>query len=125
MRRPIPALAFLSCGLILAGSAFAQAPDYTRFGLGCPGTSGLPILETPEDMLPCIGDTFVLRFRNLPSGHLGQGLFLFLGFSFKNWGSVPLPADLTPFGMPGCTLNVSIRQEASRARDRYQDIREK
>ena len=110
MRRSIPAFSFLSCGLLIAGSVIAQAPTYSKFGVGCPGTSGLPVLEAPTDMLPCIGDTFVLKFSNLPSGHPSPGLFVLLGFSFKNWGSIPLPADLGPFGMPGCSWQVSMRQ---------------
>jgi hypothetical protein len=32
---------------------------------------------------------------------------LYLGISKTNWGGVPLPFDLGPFGVPGCSLNVS------------------
>jgi len=32
---------------------------------------------------------------------------MLLGSSKTSWGSVPLPYDLTPLGMPGCTAYIS------------------
>ena len=84
MRRSLPAFAVLSCGLLLAGSLIAQAPRYSTFGSGCPGTAGVPVLEAAPEILPAIDDSFIIQFSNLPTGSASPGLFGLLGFSTTN-----------------------------------------
>jgi hypothetical protein len=82
---------------------FRPLAEVQLFGSGCPGSLGAPGLgPAPASALPQLGRGFALEFANLPQG-LGV---LVTGFSAVSSGSLPLPAPLAPFGMPGCTLYV-------------------
>lgn len=80
--------------------------SYQLIGTGCPGSAGVPSLEPPPSvpggapMLPWIGESFVLWLFNLPPG---QPVVLAVG-------TAPQVQDLTPFGMPGCTLYLVVNQ---------------
>ena len=81
--------------------------EVTPFGTGCPGSAGVPLLETPTDAdLPWIGEKFSVVVRNVPAGT--NNAFGLLGFSSTDWNGVPLPLDLVVLGMPGCWLQTSI-----------------
>jgi hypothetical protein len=76
-----------------------------EFGAGCSGPGGVPRLGSVAGERPWLGSDYELEISNLPPSSLG---FLFLGFSNTRWGSVPLPFDLTPLGMTGCSLLVEV-----------------
>lgn len=72
------------------------------YGLGCAGSNGTPVLGS-TDLGPFVGDVFTTTVATLPTdpGVIVAGL---LGFSDTSWGAITLPADLSPYDMPGCTL---------------------
>jgi hypothetical protein len=96
--------------LLIAGSLTAQSGQYWTFGDGCAGTAGTPILEAAPESLPQIDGSMTIRFTNLPSSTASTGVFGILGFSTTDWAGIPLPVDLTPFGMPGCKWYVAMRR---------------
>ena len=71
-------------------------------GKGCPGASGIPSLFPTGQ--PLVGGSLTTRLAYAT----GNSLCLFLlGFSNSSWNGVPLPADLSAQGAPGCFLRVS------------------
>lgn len=72
-------------------------------GSGCPGAAGVPALSTND--MPILGQTVMVRCGNLQSHSLGMWIF---GFSDLSHGNLNLPLSLAPFGMPACSLWVSI-----------------
>lgn len=76
----------------------------STFGVGCPGSNGTPVLAPLN--LPTLGANFLVQASNLPT--TGTTLNIgFFGFSRTSWGFIPLPYDLSPQGMPGCSMLVS------------------
>ncbi len=73
------------------------------FGTGCPGSLGLPTLQTSPDSAPEPGGTLVFQLTNLPS----TLALMAVGFSNTTAGTQALPLSLAPFGMPGCNLLVA------------------
>ncbi|MBL8754314.1 MAG: hypothetical protein JNK15_13515 [Planctomycetes bacterium] len=83
----------------------AESPTATfdAFGVGCTGSSGVPVLAAATGSRPALGTTFVTEVSNLPYGIA----VLQIGFSNTLTSTnVPLPLDLTILGMPGCNLLV-------------------
>lgn len=92
---------------VRAFSWLGVPPGSTPFGAGCPGSGGV----VPE----------LLLFGGNPESGPGNPGFgsavtqalggtvavLILGASFQTWNGLPLPLDLAPFGLPGCSLLVS------------------
>jgi hypothetical protein len=81
-------------------------PSFARFdafGTGCLGSGGVPSLVPVG--LPKLGQNFTIGVNNPPQNLvLGFGTF---GYSKTTWGSfIPLPAEMTFLGMPGCRLFV-------------------
>ncbi|MBL8725714.1 MAG: VCBS repeat-containing protein [Planctomycetes bacterium] len=74
-----------------------------EFGAGCPGALGVPDLTTSG--LPLLGGSCSVRCGNLPSQGLGMWMFGLSDFGFR--GNA-LPHSLIHFGMPACSLYVSI-----------------
>lgn len=67
----------------------------SSFGTACGSTS-----HTAAPV-PVVGGAEVSRlFGGTPNRALGA--FWVLGTSRTRWGAIPLPANLTPYGMPGC-----------------------
>jgi len=89
------------------GDTWEYGPTYPAetvpYGHACAGSVGTPAHSAQN--LPWLGDTYGLTTAPLPAPALG---FLFLGFDRTQWNGIPLPLDLTPAGMPGCTLDVEI-----------------
>ncbi|MDP6423697.1 MAG: hypothetical protein QGG14_03090 [Planctomycetota bacterium] len=88
--------------LTLTAGLLAQG-NYLRFGKGCAGSRGVPILAATGEHK--IGATTTVQVANLlPS----QPAMLFIGASDKLWfGKIPLPFDLAAVGMTGCTQYIS------------------
>jgi PKD repeat protein len=76
-------------------------PGYGVFGHGCAGALGVP--GNVATTAPAIGTTMSVELTNLPV----NAAFFMLGFSRTAWSLGALPADLTGFGAPGCSLRVS------------------
>ena len=62
--------------------------------------------------LPIIGQSFALRLTNLPITGFFVVAVPFLGFDTISTGGVPLPRDLGPIGMAGCTQYVDPFQSS-------------
>lgn len=75
--------------------------DAYLFGIGCPGTAGVPVLQKAPGSRPFVGSTFDMRVAPLPVAALPFALGL-LGVT-----PFPLPVDLTIIGMPGCLAYAS------------------
>ncbi len=95
---------------LLEGADQASAVD--RFGIGCAGSRGTPDLHAIEGSLPILGQSLELRIRALPVSRLSPPFGL-IGFSRDRVGGTPLPIDLAPIGMPGCSLLVSAELDTA------------
>lgn len=75
----------------------------TTLGPACPlATGDLPrmILDVPRR----VGSSLGVHLAGVPRG---VAAWLFAGASSTSWAGTSLPADLTPWGFPGCSLQVS------------------
>jgi hypothetical protein len=72
----------------------------TRFGSGCAGSAGLPVLDHAEDVWPWLGDTF--RTTVAPLAASSPLVVFATGLREAQ------PVDLTAFGMPGCSGLVTL-----------------
>lgn len=88
----------------------AQVSSYTPFGPGCPGNGGIPFLGTAQGTMPRLGEDLTLRLSNVPDG---DGHYIAFGFSTTDWFGIPLPLDMNPFGLFGCTLYISAEFAAN------------
>jgi hypothetical protein len=87
----------------VAGTTYfvpAATPTFTRYGRGCAGSAGVPVLDTVPPALPALGTSFPLQLSGLPSAP-GVALLVF-GFDLVRWNGQALPIDLGAFGLPGC-----------------------
>jgi hypothetical protein len=89
-------------GTFLYGPVYAAT--VAIFGSGCSGSAGVPALAPRAGSRPWLGDTLHLVCTGLPASGAAAAL---LGLSNRSWSGVPLPLDLAPLGMPGCSLLVS------------------
>lgn len=81
----------------------APTARFTTLGQGCPTSVGTPTIEAIT--LPQLGGNFQVAFGNLPAS---TGFLLIAeGFSSVSWNGNPLPYDLSPFGITGCSLEVA------------------
>ncbi|MCA8974935.1 MAG: hypothetical protein KDC98_09445 [Planctomycetes bacterium] len=79
------------------------AGSFTSLGSSCPGSTSTPTLSSPSSTLgPTIGASCTL----LVTASFVHTFFAF-GWSDSLDGNTPLPLDLSAYGMPGCTLQVS------------------
>ncbi len=85
-----------------------QASSFSLFGDGCAGREGVPVLDAKAGSQPVIGSVFTLELTNLPTGLFAGNAFVIVGFSKDEWIGMPLPLDLTQYGIPGCASYVSI-----------------
>lgn len=114
----------IHCGIVLTGlfngftfsprvwngSLLYQVPPNAAamraYGSGCTGSNGAPVLARASGSWPKLGTTLQLELSRLPT--TSGGFSLLLGTSSTLWGTLPLPFDLTPLGMTGCTALVGI-----------------
>lgn len=71
--------------------------DMTSYGSGCAGSVGVPDLQ--PDSLPWIGEYYQVSVTNVPTSTAG---FMTVGLSDTVWNGMPIPVDLTGFGLAGC-----------------------
>lgn len=74
---------------------------FAVYGAGCLGPNGVPALTPVGGSVPRIGSTLQLQVDNLSASPLAIPFGL-IGLNAADWNGVPLPADLTPVGLPGC-----------------------
>jgi hypothetical protein len=86
----------------------ATAGEEGTFGAGCPGTLGVPALQTNGSSTPEPGGVVTFDVANLPL----STAIVAAGFSRTVSGTQPLPLSLAPLGMPGCDLLVSVDASA-------------
>ena len=85
----------------------AEVASFTPFGTGCPGSGGVPTLDSNPGSLPWLGYQFTALLKNLGTNPGANLPFLFLGDSRTAWNTFTLPLDLTFLGMTNCTLYVN------------------
>jgi hypothetical protein len=73
------------------------------FGQGCALGAQFPVLMPHEGSRPQLGSEFTLALESA-----GVVNVFLLGLSDQRTLGLPLPLDLTPFGLPGCALRVSL-----------------
>jgi hypothetical protein len=79
----------------------ATMATWTRHGLGCAGSAGVPSLRSTSNP-PALGTTSTLQLTALPTQP--DIVYLAFGLSIATWNGAALPADLGTFGLPGCKL---------------------
>lgn len=72
-----------------------------QLGVGCPGLFGMPQIAASSQ--PRLGGTYLVSLTGLAPSAAFAGMVVGLDVAST---SVPLPLNLTPFGMPNCTLYV-------------------
>ena len=83
----------------------SERAAFASFGHGCNTSAGLLALSPRGGALPEIGRTLVLEAAPVSRPSLP---LLLVGGSDAQWAGQALPLDLSPFGLPGCGLFVSI-----------------
>ena len=83
-------------------------PAWTgHIGDGCRGSRGTPRLSAFGSTQPTLGASqYALTAQSCPEFTLG--VYLLGASQRKDVGGADLPLDLTPFGLPGCTLFTSL-----------------
>jgi len=79
-----------------------QIGTWTRYGIGCAGSAGVPVLDSLPNARPALGTSFTLALTSLPP-QPGAAVLLF-GTDLVRWNGMALPLPLGPIGMPQCRL---------------------
>lgn len=87
-------------GTAWAVTGIVQDPIYEIL---CHGSTEVPVLSASAP--PAIGTTMNLDISH--ADPLSPAAFLSWGLNNTNWNGLPLPLDLTPFGIAGCTLYIN------------------
>jgi hypothetical protein len=87
----------------LRNDTWEYGAQWQPFGLGCPGSAGIPTF-TPG-ALPRIGGTATAEIGNVPAGI--PFAFMAVGLSRTQWSLGSLPALLSGVGMPNCRTYTS------------------
>lgn len=82
---------------------WVRGASASAFGTGCVGTAGQPELTCT---LPFVGAPLRATLTRLNPTRSAAAILI--GLSRTAWSGGTLPADLEPFGMPGCSLWSSI-----------------
>ncbi|GEM_PF-4728098 len=74
-------------------------------GTGCPGSSKTVPLPGMSGDAPYLGNAnWQLQVKGITGANTA---FLWMGRSVQKWKGIPLPFDLSPYGMKGCAVNSS------------------
>jgi hypothetical protein len=92
----------------------ASAATVLPFGTGCAGSAGVPVLHCEEPFR--LGTTHAAHLARVPANGTFIGL---LGSEAQQWGGMPLPIDLGPFGAPQCLLQVEVAANELRAGEEW------
>lgn len=84
----------------------ASPASFTPFGSGCQSSAGVPQLDAASGSLPYIGESFTMQLTGIPAS-IYSPAFLLTGYSRTAWNGNPLPFDLGPLGLPGCSAWIS------------------
>ncbi|MBM4059986.1 MAG: hypothetical protein FJ265_02670 [Planctomycetes bacterium] len=76
--------------------------SHAPFGAGCAGSAGTPQLAAAPRSLPFVGNPFTVQLTGIP-GSMFNAAFVVSGLSRTSWNGLPLPHDLTAWGLPGCS----------------------
>lgn len=87
-------------------TADVRRPLATAFGSACAGHATPPVIAVDPLATARIGHTLTVLGSGLRSDQ--PSAVLLVGFSNSTWTGIPLPFDLTPLGLNGCSLRVSI-----------------
>ncbi|MEZ5989001.1 MAG: hypothetical protein R3F30_07735 [Planctomycetota bacterium] len=89
----------LAAALALCSApATAQTASSTTFGTGCKSVAFY------AKGVPTVGGSFALELAHNAIATAKSIAILHFGVSDKTWLTVPLPADLGPFGAKGCPI---------------------
>jgi len=82
---------------------YSTTSYYAYHKAGCDGSAGRTTLTSAAP--PAIGQTLTVDVQGMPANSFA---FLVLGYTDQTiiGPNIPLPLDLTPFGLAGCNLNV-------------------
>jgi len=75
---------------------------WTRHGLGCAGSAGVPVLDRVGSVVPALGTSFPMQITSLPAQP--GAAYLALGFGITQWNGAALPLRLGLIGLPACQL---------------------
>lgn len=87
----------------LRDDTWEYGAQWQRFGTGCAGSAGTPVLTGRAAAR--LGTTCTADISNVPAGI--PFAFMAIGVSRTQWAGGSLPAQLTPFGMPNCRTYTS------------------
>lgn len=86
--------------------AQTSSAGFSTFGSGCRGPAGTPTMAVVQNSLPIVGRQFQVSITSLPAA-VYNSVFGVVGASKTRWKATPLPLDLTPMGITGCSMYVS------------------
>lgn len=79
--------------------------SFSTYGIGCPGIAGVPTLSAAPGSLPRLGQTLEVVLENLPN--IATVCVQFMGFAATSLHGMPLPLEMSTYGMPGCFIFTS------------------
>ena len=82
---------------------------WRKVGQGCAGSAGVPELGLNPSSNPWLGGTVIAEVSRIGAVPALNLPFVLLGDSKSTLGSLNLPLDLGPFGMPTCTLYTNAK----------------
>jgi hypothetical protein len=83
----------------------APQASFITYGTGCAGWAGVPTLSAAPSSLPRLGQTLEVVLDNLPD--IATVCVQFMGFASSSWNGMPLPLEMSSYGMPGCFIFTS------------------
>ncbi|MCR9246539.1 MAG: hypothetical protein NXI31_16015 [bacterium] len=79
---------------------YETAGFYQPYARGCLGSAGVASNFATTGRAPRLGNELEIQFGNLPAT---SAVIMSVGFDTTSWSGLPLPLDMAPYGLPGCT----------------------